>query len=80
MWKVEKDQMPLLENLKKLMADDFSFCLLSSHSPGYTPVALENQVGQMLGDKARFSSAEMLVSDSSGRSLPSGASCLAVIN
>ncbi|MCB0349923.1 MAG: class I SAM-dependent methyltransferase [Bdellovibrionales bacterium] len=49
-WKIETDLLPLLKNLKKLMADDFSFMLLSAHSPGYTPISLENQLRQICGE------------------------------
>lgn len=76
-WKIEDHLMPLLKKMKKLMSPDFSFMLLSSHSPGYTPVSLENQLRQVYADqlkskKVSFDSAEMLITDTHGKSLPSG--------
>ncbi len=49
-WKIEDHLLPLLKDLQKLMADDFSFMLLSAHSPGYTPISLENQLRQICGE------------------------------
>ncbi len=77
LWKIEEDLMPLLENLKLLMAEDFCFCLLSSHSQGYTPMAHQNQLAQMTGfAKATFATGEMLIFDEKGMGLPSGGSSL----
>lgn len=75
-WKIESDLIPLLDTLKALLADDFSFVLLSSHSNGYTPVAMQNLLRTMVGDlSGRFICEEMLVPEmDSGRALPSGAS------
>ncbi len=77
MWKIEDHLMPLLKNLQKLMADDFSFILLSCHSQGYTPVSLKNQLEQLCSAyKGNYDSAEMLVVDKQNRPLPAGCSCL----
>ncbi|OFZ12060.1 MAG: hypothetical protein A2Z20_07475 [Bdellovibrionales bacterium RBG_16_40_8] len=86
-WKIEDHLLPLLKNLRKLMADDFAFLLLSAHSPGYTPISLENQLRQVCADLANanlkkkhndyvFESGEMLIYDTQKRALPSGAYCL----
>jgi 23S rRNA (cytosine1962-C5)-methyltransferase len=72
-WKIEKDLMPLLQDLKKLAAEDFLFCLLSSHSQGYTPIAHENQLRQIFGSDAfQFRSGEMLLDGPQGLNLPAG--------
>lgn len=83
-WKIEDMLGELLKNLKEILADDFKFILLSSHSAGYTPLSLTNMIGDFwpLSD-GTICAEEMTVveqsSDSStppGRPLPSGASCL----
>lgn len=79
MWKIEEHAMPLLENLKQLSADNLKFVLLSSHSPGYTSIAMENMLRQVFGDKGEFTSEEMIL-PLAGHAfpLPTGASCLMV--
>jgi 23S rRNA (cytosine1962-C5)-methyltransferase len=79
-WKIEEMLPPLLDDLRQLMAPDFAFVLLSSHSAGYTPLALTNLlagIGQGLA--AKFSAEEMVVIDEAGRALPSGATCLMTV-
>jgi 23S rRNA (cytosine1962-C5)-methyltransferase len=76
-WKIETDLVPLLEDLKKLFSNNPLFMLLSSHSPGYTPVSLENQLRQICkGFGGEYKSAEMVIQDSTDKALPSGADCL----
>ncbi len=76
-WKIEDDLLPLLRDLKKLFSDKPMFLLLSSHSPGYTPVSLENQLRQVCGDwGGQYTSSEMVIRDSTDKLLPSGADCL----
>ncbi len=80
-WKIEEMLPPLLDDLKKLLADDFAFVLLSSHSTGYTPLALANLLAEMCGPSGvALTSEEMIVREAGegGRPLPSGASCLYV--
>ncbi len=85
MWKIEEHLLPLLKHMTKIMDDDFSFLLLSGHSPGYTPVSFTNQLKQICepwvakrrqaGAKIepRYESGEMVILDKTGKSLPSGA-------
>lgn len=80
-WKIEDHLVPLLNNLKALMSDEFQFLLLSSHSEGYTPLSLRNQALDACADLRNAETAttiaeEMTVIDQAGRYLPSGASCL----
>ena len=78
-WKIEEMLPPLLDDLGQILAPDFSFVLLSSHSAGYTPLALTNLLGDICpSSTGELSSGEMVVLDSAGRALPSGASCLFV--
>ncbi|MCX6129080.1 MAG: class I SAM-dependent methyltransferase [Proteobacteria bacterium] len=76
-WKIEEHLIPLLGSLKDLLAPNFKFILLSSHSNGYTPVAMRNLLLPLIkGHHGRFIEEEMLVRESeSGRALPSGAHC-----
>lgn len=78
MWKIEDHLNPLLEQLAKLMADDFCFWLLSSHSQGYTPIAHENQIKQVIGGRfqGEYRSREMVLPSADGKLLPSGSSSL----
>ena len=78
-WKIEEMLPPQLADLGQLLAPDFSFVLLSSHSAGYTPLALTNLLSEICpANTGQMSSGEMVVLDSAGRALPSGASCLFV--
>ncbi len=77
-WKIEQHLNPLLKSLSELMADDFCFWLLSSHSQGYTPVAHENQLRCYISKdrKGKYISEEMLLESIQGQFLPSGSSSL----
>ncbi len=81
-WKIEEMLPPLLDDLKKILAPDFAFFLLSGHSAGYTPLALVNLLGAIVDVRApdaEITAEEMTVPEAvSGRILPSGASCLYV--
>lgn len=77
-WQIEEHLVSLLENLKLLFAEDFLFLLLSSHSNGYTPLALKNLLLGILDAKVgKFHTTEMTIHEQgSDRVLPSGASAL----
>jgi 23S rRNA (cytosine1962-C5)-methyltransferase len=76
-WKIEEHMIPLLKALEGLLEEDFAFVLLSSHSTGYTPVALRNLVSQHFGTQGEFVADEMLVPHHANKlMLPSGAFCL----
>lgn len=77
-WQVEDHLVPLLANLKQILAEDYLFVLLSCHSNGYTPIALQNLLLDMVdGKRGSFDVREMLIHEQdSGRALPSGASAL----
>lgn len=77
-WKIESDLPPLLKQLQTIMAKDWSFILLSAHSPGYTPQALKNILLQTFKNfDGTIIAEEMLIeSNATPIVLPSGASCL----
>jgi hypothetical protein len=59
------------------MAPDYAFFLLSAHSTGYTPLALTNLLGDLVPpNSATIVASEMVVHDSAGRALPSGATSM----
>jgi 23S rRNA (cytosine1962-C5)-methyltransferase len=73
-FKIEHDLMPLLEACKELLARDGLFLLYSCHTPGFTPLTLENQLAEAVaGRKGKLESGEMTVAERGGRKLPSGA-------
>jgi 23S rRNA (cytosine1962-C5)-methyltransferase len=81
-WQVEDHLVPLLENLKQILDDDYLFVLLSCHSNGYTPMALQNLLSEIVDTKqGNLETREMTIAEQdSGRALPSGASALFIRN
>ncbi len=79
-WQIEDHLVPLLDHLKKILAEDYLFVLLSCHSNGYTPMALQNLLLDIVSENdGSFDIREMIIAEEgSGRVLPSGASALFV--
>lgn len=76
-WKIETDLIPLLEDLKKLFSNRAgAFVCLSAHSEAYTPTSLRNQLLKVFGESPNVEAGEMLIADTSGIPLPSGAYAL----
>jgi 23S rRNA (cytosine1962-C5)-methyltransferase len=72
-FKIENDLLPLLEGCKSLLSKDALFVLYSCHTPGFTPITMENQLLGMLTNRdGALESGEMMVTSQSGRPLPSG--------
>lgn len=72
-FKIENDLLPLLEACQALLAKDALFVLYSCHTPGFTPLTLENQLLSMLTNRdGSLESGEMVLTEQSGRQLPSG--------
>jgi len=72
-WKIEKDLIQLLFDLKKILdPDGETLVCLSAHTEGFTPVSLTNQLTTIFGG-GRVEAGEMLIADQFGRPLPSGA-------
>lgn len=76
-WKIEEDLPVLLEEIISVLVKDFSFIILSSHSPGHTPLVLKNILSEHICFPDRIKSFELTVKEKkSKRLLPSGACAL----
>jgi len=72
-WKIENDITKLLANCQQILNDKPLFILLSCHSPGFTPLVLQNLLAEMMKNKAgQLSCGEMVITEETGRLLPSG--------
>jgi 23S rRNA (cytosine1962-C5)-methyltransferase len=79
-WKIEEHLVELFNDIGKIAAEDLNFIMLSSHSNGYTPLAMKNLLQSVVGDlQGEFLTEEMIIPEKGRpRCLPSGASCLFV--
>lgn len=77
-FKIEDHLVPLLQACRALLAKDGLFVLYSCHTPGFTPLTLENQLDIVTGGRGgEVESGEMTVAEQppgkkAGRFLPSG--------
>lgn len=77
-FKIEDDLVPLLQACGALLAKDALFVLYSCHTPGFTPLTLENQLDLVVaGKRGSVEAGEMTVPEMGlgskpGRLLPSG--------
>jgi 23S rRNA (cytosine1962-C5)-methyltransferase len=76
-YKIERDLPRTLDLCRQLLADPPRFLLLSTHTPGMTPVALENLLAERLDDaRGAIERGEMVLAGADGvRPVPSG--CMA---
>lgn len=75
-WKIEEDLPPLLDDLAKIMSEEFRYLQLTCHTPGYSQITLANLVEDSLGLPARqLQTRELAITDQRGRELPSGSGC-----
>lgn len=70
-FKIERDLLPLLELCKKLLSDSPLFLILSSHTPGITPLAMRHLLTQLLPE-GKIREGEMVIPSQTGFDLPSG--------
>lgn len=73
-WKFEDDLPPLLATCQTILSDRPIFMLLSAHTPGFSPIGLENLLGDMMRPfQGQLHSKEMVIQQvGSNRYLPSG--------
>ena len=78
-WKIESDLAPMLSQISEMMDTKMGFVLLSSHSPGYTPLALKNILSACMtkqNARAKLTAEELVIAHKdSNYVLPSGAGC-----
>lgn len=72
-FKIERDLLPLLSLCKEILSKEASFVILSCHTPGFTPLVLEQVMQQLFGE--RLEAGEMVLS---GKNfiIPSGSYCI----
>jgi 23S rRNA (cytosine1962-C5)-methyltransferase len=75
-WKIEDDLHDLLDTIYALLQPSPGFLLFSCHTPGYTPIALENLLSERFAELGlEMSSGELTVPEEAGRRLPAGTYC-----
>jgi 23S rRNA (cytosine1962-C5)-methyltransferase len=62
LYKIEHAMIETLENVKRVLSDDYAFIYLTSHTPGFTPIVLNNLL-KKLEKRGNISSGEMLLSN-----------------
>lgn len=74
-WKLARDLNPLLELCRQVLSASPLAVVLSTHTPGITPLVLENMLADALAlDRRHLRSMEMLIAQAGGPGgLPSGA-------
>ena len=60
LYKIEHALLETLQLVRKVMSDQPCFLYLTSHTPGFTPIALKNLIQQLM-DKGRLDCGEMLL-------------------
>jgi 23S rRNA (cytosine1962-C5)-methyltransferase len=71
-FKIENEIIELLGLCNELMDRHALFLLYSCHTPGFTPLGMENQLQATLHSRGKIDSGEMVVLDSKQKPLPSG--------
>jgi len=67
MYKIEKDLPETLNLCRQLLSGNPAFILLSAHTPGYSPVVLDNVLGQSMSSyKGSTTTGEMLLTGAPG--------------
>lgn len=73
LWDIDQHIMPLLSDIRKILEPARHFILLSAHSPGYSPLVLENILRDVF-PSSEVSCGEMVMHETgSDRKLPAGA-------
>jgi len=72
-FKIEEEILPLLQACREVLSEKPSFLILSSHTPGFTPLVMRNLLEDAMGKgRGEISFGEMLIPSATGFSLPSG--------
>ena len=70
-WKIEDLMLPFLRSCQSILKPKGAFMLLSSHSPGFTPLVLANLLESC--GAGSITHGEMVMREAGGRELPNGA-------
>jgi len=72
LYKIEESLITTLDLVHEVLSDDPSFVLLTSHTPGFSPIVLRNLLRQY-HENGSFECGEMLLTGTSGvNDLPNG--------
>ncbi len=72
-FKIENELPTLMEGCRELLAKNALFMLYSGHTPGFTPLVMQNQLDEVVHNlPGTVDSGEMVIHDEQGRYLPSG--------
>lgn len=71
-FKIENDILVLLELCSQVLKKEALFVLFTCHTPGFTPSVMEYLMKDMMGNKGKIESGEMLVPSKTSVALPSG--------
>jgi 23S rRNA (cytosine1962-C5)-methyltransferase len=72
-WKIEDHLIPLLDDLFQLKSKNFSFCIISCHTTGFSPLVLDRILKTYIDDKIEtFKNYELYIQEKSGMKLPGG--------
>ena len=73
-WKIEEALSELMQACKDVLVEKPSLLLLSSHTPGFTGLTLQNIIARYLvpGIAGTFECGEMEIPSSAGLNLPNG--------
>lgn len=72
-WKIDKDLIPLLERLGKLLSNDPLLAVLNGYASGYSHIAYAQALEMMVGQKGHISSGELAIKEThTTRLLPCG--------
>lgn len=72
---IEEHLPGLLDDLHELCGGSPALFLLSAHTPGFTPLALQNLLRERYGEGPRYERGEMTIRAKDGYELPSGNFC-----
>jgi 23S rRNA (cytosine1962-C5)-methyltransferase len=81
-WKIEEALSELMQACKEVLVEKPSLLLLSSHTPGFTGLTLQNIIARYLvqGIAGKFECGEMEIPSSAGLNLPNGFFARWVVN
>ncbi|EMG23664.1 S-adenosylmethionine-dependent methyltransferase domain protein [Leptospira interrogans serovar Copenhageni str. LT2050] len=77
-FKIEKDLPELMDLLMELSGNKPDFIVLTCHSTGFSPLALQRILDGRINNKGSFHIGELSIPETSGRLYPAGSNCIYV--